>query len=296
MGGLISSTTPHVTALSTDGGHLFVIGTDQALYHKFYNNSGWQPSVTGYEKLDGAPLLSSASVVSWTKGAWGAYLIGGDGALYQIYLENGTMTGWKDLGSASVYAGDPSPTATSWGEGRLDIFLIDRRRRLRTMYWDNKNGSSWKTEDLSGDCTSRTAAVSSRDRRIDVVVRGGNGALWHIYNDDGKWSAWGSVSGDTKIQAEPELITRGRDRIDAFAWGSANQSLLHYSYDGKTARWSKVEDLGGGLSGPPKAASHQAGFSVFAYGSKGQIIWKTWNENTKQWFPEKGFEELGLPN
>ena len=33
---------------------LFVIGTDSALYHKWWNGSAWGPSLTGYEAMGGA--------------------------------------------------------------------------------------------------------------------------------------------------------------------------------------------------------------------------------------------------
>ena len=32
---------------------LFVIGTDSALYHKWWNGSAWGPSLTGYEDMAG---------------------------------------------------------------------------------------------------------------------------------------------------------------------------------------------------------------------------------------------------
>ncbi len=32
---------------------VFVLGTDNALYHKWWNGSAWGPSVTGFESLGG---------------------------------------------------------------------------------------------------------------------------------------------------------------------------------------------------------------------------------------------------
>jgi hypothetical protein len=46
---------------------IFVVGTDRALYHKYWSpGTGWGPSVTGYERLGGViaapPQLSSAKL------------------------------------------------------------------------------------------------------------------------------------------------------------------------------------------------------------------------------------------
>jgi hypothetical protein len=32
---------------------VFVLGTDRALYHKWWDGSAWGPSVTGYERQGG---------------------------------------------------------------------------------------------------------------------------------------------------------------------------------------------------------------------------------------------------
>ena len=52
MGGTIVG-QPRVVAWGANRLDVFVIGTDMALYHKWWNGSAWGPSVTGWERMGG---------------------------------------------------------------------------------------------------------------------------------------------------------------------------------------------------------------------------------------------------
>ena len=47
---------PEVAAWGHNRLDAFVIGTDRALYHKWWNGSAWGPSLTGYERMGGVCL------------------------------------------------------------------------------------------------------------------------------------------------------------------------------------------------------------------------------------------------
>jgi hypothetical protein len=52
MGGICQG-SPRAVAWGPNRLDLFVIGTDSALYHKWWNGSAWGPSLTGYEPMGG---------------------------------------------------------------------------------------------------------------------------------------------------------------------------------------------------------------------------------------------------
>ena len=52
MGGVCVG-APRVCSWGPNRLDVFVVGTDSALYHKWWDGSAWGPSLTGYERLGG---------------------------------------------------------------------------------------------------------------------------------------------------------------------------------------------------------------------------------------------------
>jgi len=52
MGGVCVG-DPRVVSWGANRLDVFVIGTDRALHHKWWNGSAWGPSLTGYEAMGG---------------------------------------------------------------------------------------------------------------------------------------------------------------------------------------------------------------------------------------------------
>jgi hypothetical protein len=49
---------PRVTGVGSEPArHIFVTGTDSALYHKWWDGSTWGPSLTGYDAMGGTISL-----------------------------------------------------------------------------------------------------------------------------------------------------------------------------------------------------------------------------------------------
>jgi hypothetical protein len=53
MGGICVS-QPEVVAWGPNRLDVFVLGTDSALYHKWWDGTAWGPSLTGYERMGGS--------------------------------------------------------------------------------------------------------------------------------------------------------------------------------------------------------------------------------------------------
>jgi hypothetical protein len=221
--------------------------------------------------------------------------------LYQQAWDS--TNGWHDWYRLGVNWTSYVPTVVSWGENRLDTFVVDpKTKELYHTYWD---GTAWQPasstsnfENLGGYCTSRPVAVSWSSGRIDVFVRGGGAGLWHLSYSQNIRSNWTSISGNTSILAEPEAVSWGQNRIDVLAWGT-DESFLHKSYDGATNKWTPAEGfetLGQGLGGSPKGVSDAVGsLQVFSFSKTSELQHVSWNETVGDWSPAGGrFETLGV--
>jgi hypothetical protein len=280
---------------------IFVAGTDFALYHKYHPlDLVWGPSPTNWEYRGGI-LSTSPTAVSWGHDRLDVFVLG-EAPLYQLFqIYWSSATGWSNWinlgGSWETYA----PTAMAWGPDRIDVFVVDpNTKSLHHKYWD---GNLWQplnsSEDLGGYCTSRPIAVSRASGLIDIFVRGGDAALWHLSYSNG-WTQWVSIDPTTPIQAEPEAVSWGfGSNVEVFAWGD-DDALLHKSFgmvDGVLA-WTpstRFEIRGEGLTGPPKAVCDDIeSVHVFAYLQNGQVGHRVLNHSLGSWSPSEGFDILGI--
>ena len=93
---------------------VFVIGTDRALYHKWWNGSAGRPSLTGYERLGGV-CMSAPRAVAWGPNRLDIFVVGTDGALYHKWWNGSawgpSLTGFERMGGVCIGA----PEAVAWG-------------------------------------------------------------------------------------------------------------------------------------------------------------------------------------
>ena len=148
----------------------------------------------------------------------------------------------------------------------------------------NSSGTSpWSS--LGGVSTASPAAISwnvgfetNQSLRLDVFVRGTDGALWHKYYQNG-WSNWESLGGILATGAGPAVSSWSANRLDVFVQGTDGQ-LWHKWWDG--SKWSGWQGLGGKLTSSPAAASPLTNPSsnqidVFVRGTDGAVWQKTYN-------------------
>ena len=95
-----------------------------------------------------------------------------------------TTTGWTGK-NLVIWAKYP-PTAVSWGQGRLDYFVVGSDGHALYHGHATTEGTWTRPEDgslfgdLGGYITGRPAAVSSAQGRFVVFARGGGGDIWTI--------------------------------------------------------------------------------------------------------------------
>ena len=276
---------------------VFVLGTDRALYHKWWNGSAWGPSLTGYEAMGGV-CTSAPQVVSWGPNRLDVFVTGTNGALFHKWW-NGTawgpsLTGYEAMGGVCV--GDPR--VVSWGPNRLDVFVLGTDRALYHKWW---NGSAWGPsltgyEGMGGVCVGQPEVVAWGPNRLDVFVVGTDRALYH------KWwngSAWGpSLTGYERLggvcMSAPRAVAWGPDRLDIFVVGT-DGALYHKWWNGSA--WGPsltgFERMGGVCVGEPEVVAWGPNrLDVFVIGTDSALYHKWWNGSS--WGPSlTGFERMG---
>ncbi|TQJ31153.1 matrixin family metalloprotease [Microbacterium sp. SLBN-146] len=254
LGGVLTSGAG-VSSWASGRLDLFVRGTDNALWHKWFNG-GW----SHWETLGGV-LTSDPAAVSWSNGRIDVFVRGTDNALWHKWFD-GRWSHWESLGGVLT----SGPAVSSWASGRLDVFVRGTDNALWHKWFDGR-WSHW--ESLGGVLTSDPAAVSWGNGRIDVFVRGTDNALWHKWFD-GRWRGWESLGG--VLTSGPGASSWASGRLDVFVRGTDN-ALWHKWFD---RSWSGWETLGGVITSDPDAVSWGRGrVDVFARGTD-NALWHRW--------------------
>ena len=258
LGGVLTS-DPDVSSWGPNRLDVFVRGTDNAMWHKWWDGSAWR----GWESLGGTQT-SGPGAVSWGPNRIDCFVRGTDNALWHKWWDGSRWRGWDSLGG--VLTSDP--TVCSWGSNRLDVFARGTDNALWHRWWD---GSAWRGwERLGGVLTSGPGAVSWGPNRIDVFARGTDNALWHRWWDGSAWRGWESLGG--VITSDPTVSSWASGRLDIFARGTDN-AMWHRWFDGGWRGW---ESLGGTLTSGPGAASWGRGrIDCFVRGTDNQL-WHKW--------------------
>jgi Repeat of unknown function (DUF346) len=255
LGGVLSS-SPDVCSWAPGRLDVFLRGTDDALWHRWYDG-GW----SGWESLGGV-ITSDPAAVSWSQGRIDVFARGTDAALWHRWYDGG-WSSWESLGGALI----GGPDVSSWAPGRLDVFARGPDNLLQHR-WYYGGWSGW--ESFDGEIASDPAAVSWGPWRIDVFARGADTVLRHKWYA-GAWSDWEKLE-LMSLASGPDVSSWGSGRLDVFVHGWDN-ALWHKWYDGG---WSSWETLGGRLTSDPTAVSWgRDRIDVFAR-SPDNALWHRW--------------------
>jgi peptidoglycan hydrolase-like protein with peptidoglycan-binding domain len=255
LGGVLTS-APGVSSWGSNRLDVFVRGTDNAMWHKW-----WAPGWSGWESLGGV-LTSAPAAVSRAFNRIDCVVRGTDNAVWLKRWLPG-WSSWSSLGGVVT----SNPAICSWASNRLDVFARGTDSALWHRYWNGSSWSGWGS--LGGVLTSAPAAVSWGSGRIDVFVRGTDNALWHRYYQGG-WSGWESLGG--VLTSAPAVCSWASGRLDVFVRGTDN-ALWHKYYQGG---WSGWGSLGGVLTSAPTAESWGPNrIDVFVRGTD-NALWHKW--------------------
>jgi hypothetical protein len=187
------SNSPAVT--SWGPGHLdvFAVGTDHAVWHKWYLN-GW----SGWGSLGGY-VISTPAAASWSYGRIDIAAVGSNNAMYHKWYDGSWDHPWENLGGAFI----SGPSIASWGAGHLDIFGTGTDHAMWHKYWTNYGygWSGWSS--LGGYVTSSPAAVAWGVNRIDTFVRSSDNNIYHKAFDPSVcstgWCTWWENQGGNAL-------------------------------------------------------------------------------------------------
>ncbi|MEL7598087.1 MAG: sialidase, partial [Clostridiaceae bacterium] len=125
LGGVLTS-TPGVSSWAPNRLDTFVRGTDNALYHKWWNGSRW----SDWERLGGT-LTSAPAAVSWGNNRIDVFARGTNNAMWHIFWNGSRWSNWEDLGGVLTSA----PGVSSWAPNRLDTFVRGTDNALYHKWW-----------------------------------------------------------------------------------------------------------------------------------------------------------------
>ena len=241
LGGVLTS-NPDCVSREPNRIDCFARGTDNAIWHKWWDRSSW----SGWESL-GGELTSGPTAASWGANRLDVFARGTDNALWHKWWDGRGWRGWERVGG--VLKSDPD--CVSREPNRIDCFVRGVDDALWRTRWDGRRWRGWQS--LGGELTSGPTASSRGANRLDVFVRGPDDALWRKRWDGRRWRDWQNLGG--VLASDPDCVSGGPDRIDCFIRGT-DSALWHKWWDGSS--WLGWESLGGVLTSGPTAAAWSA--------------------------------------
>jgi hypothetical protein len=262
LGGNVSTTAGPVHSFTGNGtslAHCVIDSTNTALSSYLTERGGvivvpQQPLQAGVKYVVALTVNGAPYTWSFTVGAFQT-----------------APAGWQSLrGEVSL-----APAVSSWGSGRVDVFIRGSDNGLWQNTWNTTSWSGWTS--MGGVLMSGPAAVSWSTKRIDVFVRGSDNGLYHRYSNGGAWSGWEALGG--VLTSAPTVASWSSGRLDIFARGTDN-ALWHKWWDG--ARWNGWASVGGRLTSDPSAVSWGPNrIDIFYRGTDNGLWQKSWTG--RQW-------------
>src|SRR6266568_790517 len=231
---LANAQFPPSMAQNADGRlEAFTVGTDGALWHIYQvaPNGKWS-SWTPRGKPPNLNAINAPIVAQNADGRLEAFTIGSDGALWHVWqtTPNGLWSNWFSSGqpTASVRNTSLSLTVSQNLDGRLEAFTTGSDGALWHIWQTTPNGtwSNWASMGLpkAVSITSPPTVEKNKDGRLEVLVSGHDGALWHIWQTvpGSVWGNWDSLGTppNIAINLSPFVSKNADGRLEAFVNGS----------------------------------------------------------------------------
>jgi len=217
------SFTSEISCVSWDVGRIdcFVRGTDNALWHRWWDGSQWRD----WESL-GGQLGGRPECVSWSAFRIDCFALDPRGRMQHRWWNVTQWQGWEDLGGP--FRGDIS--CISYVVNRIDCFARGGENALWARSW---NGTQWIGENLGG-LIKDPECISWGPGRIDCIVR----SIWgtEVYHRawELSWRNWERLADSPIYDGAMSCTSWRAGRIDCFDT-SAYGRLRHIWWDGQ--RW-----------------------------------------------------------
>jgi hypothetical protein len=167
----------------------------------------------------------------------------------------------KPVGDEGTLAS--SPSVTSWGVGRLDVFVLGTDGRVYQRFW---SVSAWDGSWLSrgapppGASGDRPGVASWGPGRVDVFVRGRDDRLWQSFWTGSGWTGWFAPAGTGAgvLASAPSAspwgagLLDGRPRLTVFGRGTDGR-VYQTTWDAGWSAWALVGTADNIILGAPAA-------------------------------------------
>lgn len=177
--------------------------------------------------------------------------------------------GWD---AAGVFASDPAAVHFA------DSTHVVARTAANKVWHRWRNGCTWSNvEDMGAPAgttlVGKPAVASWGPNRMDIFVRGADGALYQKWWDGSRWSDWVKLSANGQLTGDPAAVSWGHNRIDIFAKGNPD-GLWHLWWDG--TKWNQPENLGGIIIGAPTVSTWGVNRLDVFVRSQGDALFQKW--------------------
>jgi len=256
LGGHLTS-GPDAAAMSATHSDVFVRGTDNGLWHKWWTGSAWSE----WEDLGGI-LTSDPGAVSWGPNRVDVFVRGTDAGLWHKWWDTTGWHGWEPLGGVLT----SSPDVASRGNGVLDVVVRGADNGVWHKWWDSTGWHGWET--LGGILTSDPSTVSWGSSDMEIFGRGTDNGLWRRSWDGVRWNPWQPLGG--VLTTGPDASSCAASKLDVFALGTDN-GLWRESWTGSA--WTPWQSVGGGWTSDPSAVCvpGTSNIEVFERGADGAL-------------------------
>ncbi|MFI5282546.1 MAG: glycosyl hydrolase family 18 protein [Candidatus Dormibacterales bacterium] len=254
----------------------FVRGSDDAVWHRFWNGTAWSAWESLGGVIEGGPYAVAQSATQID-----VVVRGSDNRLWHRSSNGSSWAAWESLGGAM----NADPSIVSWGPNRLDVFVRGVDNGLWHRASDSGMWGAW--ESLGGKLIAAPKPSSWGVGRLDVFARGTDNGLWQRTWNGTSWVQWKSVGG--VVNSDPSPISTATNRIDVLVRASADNSLWQASWNGTAWTWAS---LGGVLISNPVATSCAAGhldvfvistdYAIWQRGFNG-TTWAAWQRPGGAW-------------
>jgi hypothetical protein len=251
---------PLVVTMPSGRTDMFVLGSDGTVWQSTCRiDCTKRENFSSFMHGPGRPpggVTSDPGGVAWGDGRIDLFIRGSVANVWHQTYAGGRWYGWEDLGGRT----GSYPVAASFAPGRLDLFSLCGDNRVWHRFCQARdteppcrgmNWSAWAPGPGGPSVPAITTgdAVGSANDRVDMAVRGNDGALWFQRWDSNRFTGWRSLGG--KLTSSPALVLVN-GRLEAYAADESGKLMRGFvdSLDAPIA-WSSV---GVEWNGEPRGA------------------------------------------
>jgi hypothetical protein len=257
IGGYLNSGTG-VGSGGANGDDVFVVGSDQGLWH-----NSWNGTVAGGWSAGGGIITADPAAQTLSATNTKVFVRGTDNGLWISTWNGASFSSWTSLGG--FLTSGPAADLRAGSPGHVDLFVRGTDSGLWHR-WSDDGGGTWSNwEALGGGLASNPGAVSWSTSRVDVVVRGMDSGVWiRSWSSSTGWNSWATLGG--LATSSPAIASCASGHLDVFVRGTDN-GLWQQGFNGSS--WTGWKSLGGYWTSGPSAVCRPGTTTIdlFARGS-----------------------------